>query len=84
MTLLTFPCAFPIKIIGEANPSFEAVVMQILRAQVPDLGEGAVEIQESKGGKYKAMRVTIQATSQAQLDAIYTALSADKHVMVVL
>lgn len=69
---------------GKANPEFEGAVMQIIRKHVPDLGEGAVSEHYSKENKYVSMTVTIVATSQEQLDAIYRELTADSRVMVVL
>ncbi len=83
-SLLSFPCEFPIKIVGKADPDFEGFVMQIMRTHVPDLGEGAVTEHYSKEGKYVSMTVTIRATSQAQLDAIYLALSSDSRVLAAL
>lgn len=83
-SLLSFPCLFPIKIIGKASPEFEGVVVEIVRKHVPSLGEGAIEEQYSKGGSYISMTVTITATSQAQLDAIYLELTANSQVMMVL
>ena len=83
-SLLTFPCEFPIKVMGKADPAFEGAVMQIMRKHVPDLGEGAIKEHYSKEGKYVSMTVVITATSQEQLDTIYRELTADSHVIVVL
>jgi len=83
-SLLSFPCEFPIKVMGKADPALEGAVMQIMRKHVPDLSEGAVVEHYSKGGKYLSMTVTIMATSQEQLDTIYLELTADRRVMVVL
>jgi putative lipoic acid-binding regulatory protein len=83
-TLFSFPCTFPIKIVGRAGAPFEEEVMRIIRSHVPDVGPGAMEAHLSAGGKYLAMTVTIVAVSQAQLDTIYTELSASSQVVVVL
>jgi putative lipoic acid-binding regulatory protein len=83
-SLLSFPCEFPVKVMGKANPEFEGAVMRIMRKHVPALGEAAVVENYSAGGKYVSMTVTIQAMSQQQLDAIYQDLTADSHVMVAL
>ena len=82
--LLEFPCIFPIKAFGKSGPEFEAAVMEIMRAHVPDLAEGAVRSQESKGGKYTSMTVTINAVSQRQLDDIYRALTSHELVTMAL
>ncbi len=82
--LITFPCQFPIKIIGPANDTFEGVVIYILNNHVPDLGEGAITSKLSKSGKYLSITATINAKSQEQLDALYRALSSDPHILMVL
>lgn len=70
-TQMEFPCEFPIKAMGNADEDFDAVVVSIIRRHAPDISEGAVKTRVSAGGKYLAVTVTIQATSRAQLDAIY-------------
>ena len=81
---LQFPCTFPIKAMGLASDTFDAVVVGIVRRHAPDLGEAAVTVRPSAGGKYLAVTVTIVATSRAQLDAIYHELVACEQVLVAL
>lgn len=81
---LKFPCDFPIKVIGNANDSFEAAVLTIVRKHVPDIREGAIKFNSSKQGKYLAITLVIQATSQTQLDAIFQELSAHEQVVMVI
>jgi uncharacterized protein len=80
--LLSFPCIFPIKIIGKTD--FEQVVMEILRRHVPDLDENSVHTRPSSNHKYLALTVTIVVRSQAELDALYQELSAHERVLMVL
>jgi putative lipoic acid-binding regulatory protein len=82
--LLVFPCAFPIKVMGSAEPGFEALVVEIVRRHAPDLGESAVTRRGSRAGRYLAVTVTVQAQSQAQLDAIYRELSVHPRVLMAL
>ncbi len=77
---LQFPCRFAVKAMGLAENDFEALVVEIVRRHVHDLGEGAVKSRPSTGGKYLAVTCTIQATSREQLDAIYRGLSSHKQV----
>lgn len=83
-TLFKFPCDFPVKVMGLATPDFDSVVVSLIRKHSPDLTEGAVETRFSNGGRYMAVTVTIQAQSRAQLDNIYTDLTADSRVLVAL
>jgi putative lipoic acid-binding regulatory protein len=82
--LLRFPCDFPIKVMGKAEPGFEALVVGIVRRHAPDLGEGAVSSRGSSGGRYLALTLTVRAESRAQLDAIYRELSAHPDVLMSL
>ena len=82
--LLTFPCTFPIKVMGVQSAGFEAEMVNIARRHVPNLDDAAVVSRPSKTGKYLAVTLTIQAESQAQLDAIYREFSAHKDVRMVL
>lgn len=72
---LTFPCEFTFKVIGATNDLFQSEMLQIFRHHFPSLGEAAVTSKLSKNDKYLALSITVQATSQAQLDNIYQVLS---------
>lgn len=69
---------------GLANETFEGTVVAILNQHVPDLGEGAIVSKLSKGGKFESMTATINATSQEQLDALYSALTKNPNILMVL
>jgi len=83
-TLLEFPCDFPVKAMGRAEEDFDALVVEIVRRHAPDLRESAVVSRPSKGGKWVSVTVTIQATSQEQVDAIYRSLSDHDRVVMAL
>ncbi len=83
-TALTFPCDFPIKIVGAANPEFELAALSIIRHHVAELKETAIRTRPSKDGKYLALTVLIQAQSQEQLDNIYRELTACELVLMTL
>jgi len=83
-TLLEFPCPFSVKVMGLANDNFHLVVTEIVAQHVEILLEDAVRVKESKGGKYHSVSVTFEATSKAQLDAIYMDLTAHDQVLMSL
>lgn len=83
-TLLEFPCEFSIKAMGKCEADFDTLVAGLVRQHVPDLPETAVKSRTSKGGKWLAVTVTIQASSKNQLDAIYRALSSHEKVVMAL
>lgn len=83
-SLLSFPCEFPIKVMGHAAENFDALIFSLVARHVPNLTERALTVRPSSGGKYLAVTVTLQAESQAQLDAIYRELSGCERVVMVL
>lgn len=83
-TPFTYPCLFPIKVMGYWAEDFDAFVVQIVRRHVPDLAEAAITSRVSRGGRYIAVTVTIEAQSQAQVDAIYRDLSGERRVVMAL
>ncbi|MBT8079482.1 MAG: DUF493 domain-containing protein [Gammaproteobacteria bacterium] len=83
-TLLQFPCAFPIKIMGLDEPAFRDLAVALVSQHVRGLADDAVRVSRSSNGKYLSVTVTIEAQSQHQLDAIYRDLTAHEQVKVVL
>lgn len=77
-TLLEFPCAFPIKIMGEAREGFADAMLEIVLRHAPDFAAESVEMKASSGGKYVSLTCTITAVSQAQLDALYREIRATR------
>ncbi len=83
-TLLEFPCAFPLKIMGLAGDALAQTVLEIVQRHAPDFDGAPMEMRASSGGKYVSLTCTINATSKAQLDALYRELSGHPLVKVVL
>jgi len=85
-SIIKFPCQFPIKAMGNiaTQGDFKQIVVGIVQTHAPGLNESHVTSRHSKNGKYLAVTVTIEATSQTQLDAIYQNLSDCEHVIMAL
>ena len=83
-TLLEFPCEFPIKIMGARVDDFAQTVLEVVLRHAPDFDAGAMQMRPSSKGNYLAITCTVNATSQAQLDALYVELSSHPLVKVVL
>ena len=83
-TLLEFPCAFPIKIMGLRQDDFAQTMLDIVLRHAPDFDAGTMEMRASSGGKYLSLTCTIRATSKAQLDALYRELSGHPLVSMAL
>jgi putative lipoic acid-binding regulatory protein len=83
-SLIEYPCAFPIKVMGTQDPGFEAAMVDIVRRFDPAFDTTSVERRPSKGGNYLGLTLTVTATSREQLDELYRTLSTHPLVKVVL
>jgi len=83
-SLITYPSAFPIKVMGQAVEGFEAAMVELALQHDPSFDKATVERRPSSGGNYLGITLTITATSREQLDAMYRALTAHPMVKVVL
>ena len=81
---LQFPCDFPLKIMGLQAEGFVPAVVEVVRRHAPDFDPASVRLRASRGGTYLSCTCTIRATSRAQLDDLYRALTAHPLVKVVL
>lgn len=82
--LLQFPTHFPIKVMGENQEGFEREVVAIVQQHVPGFDPASLERRPSRNDKYIGLTCTVYATSQAQLDDLYRALTGHPGVKVVL
>ncbi len=82
--LFAFPCEFPIKIMGLASDALAQAVLEVVLRQAPDVDAATMVMRSSSAGKYLSLTCTIQATSRAQLDALYQELSSHPLVKFVL
>ena len=83
-SLFEFPCDFPIKIMGPRADGFAQAIAAAVQQLVPDFDAAGMEMRSSSGGNYLSLTCTVRATSRAQLDDLYRALSAHPMVRVVL
>ncbi len=83
-TLLEFPCAFPLKIMGKAHDELAQSILAIVTRHAPDFDGATMEMRASSGGNYLSLTCTVRATSKSQLDALYLELTAHPLVKLVL
>jgi putative lipoic acid-binding regulatory protein len=83
-SLITYPCDFPIKIMGVTQDTFAQTMVDLVRVYDPAFDAGKMEMRPSAKGNYLSLTVTIRATSREQLDNLYRALSSHPMVKVVL
>jgi putative lipoic acid-binding regulatory protein len=83
-SLISYPSAFPIKVMGARADGFVDAITHIARQFDPSFDASGIELRESSGGKYLGITVTVTATSREQLDELYRTLSSHPMVKVVL
>ena len=80
----SFPCSFPIKVMGLHQPGFEELVVALVSGHVGELPAGSVRTRESSNGRYLSVTVTVIAESREQLDDVYRTLTSAEQVLFVL
>jgi uncharacterized protein len=83
-SLLVFPTAFPIKVMGRRVEGFAQEIAAVVRQHAPDFDTDTMEVRASKFGNYLSLTATVQATSREQLDTLYRALTGHPLVKIVL
>ena len=83
-SLITYPSAFPIKVMGQNVDGFVAAMVAVARQFDPAFDAATVELRPSSGQKYLGITLTVTATSREQLDELYRTLSTHPMVKVVL
>lgn len=83
-SLITYPCDFPIKIMGVTQETFAQTMVDVVRLHDPEFDAVKMEMRPSSKGNYLSLTVTVRATSREQLDNLYRALSSHPMVKVVL
>ena len=81
---LTFPCVFPIKVMGRTQDGFAQAVADVVRKHAPDFDPGSLEMRASKEGNWLSVTATVNANSREQLDNLYRELVAHPMVKMVL
>ncbi|MGP8290693.1 HP0495 family protein [Vreelandella zhanjiangensis] len=81
---ITFPCDYPLKIVGDAADDFTACVCQIVVRHAPDFDESTLEVVDSRNGRFQSVRITINATSEQQISQLFDELKATGRVHMVV
>lgn len=83
-SLIEFPCAFTIKIMGLQQDGFIPTIEKLIQMHVQNFGREQIKTRPSSKGKYLAITAEVYVYNQNQLDDIYRALSAHPMVIMVL
>jgi len=83
-SLIEYPCRFPVKVMGVHEARFLPEMVALAQRFDPAFASEQVETRASSGGKYLGLTLNVWATSRAQLDDLYRALSSHPMVKVTL
>ena len=81
---IEFPCQFPIKMMGRDTPAFRDTAIRLVAKHVGKIEPDDIKTALSEKGNFVSVTVTIEATSQAQLDAIYQDVTDNDDVLMAL
>ena len=82
-SLIEYPSLFPIKVMGHDDQLVHSI-SAIAKRFDPFFDPATIELRPSSKGKYLGVTITVTATSRAQLDDLYRALTGHPMVKVVL
>ena len=71
-SVIEFPCAFPIKMMGRDTPEFRATARALVEKHAGVVPDEAVQVALSRNGRFVSVTVTIVATCQQLLDLFYS------------
>lgn len=83
-SLIAYPSAFPIKVLGAQVEGFVEAMVAVARRLDPTFDASTVTTRQSRCGRWLGVTLTITATSREQLDELYRTLSTHPMVRVVL
>lgn len=83
-SLIEYPSAFPIKVMGAHVDGFAEAIVSIALQFDPTYDPATLEKRPSKGGNYLGLTITITATSREQLDELYRTLTTHPMVKMVI
>ncbi|AKO51728.1 hypothetical protein ABA45_04240 [Marinobacter psychrophilus] len=81
---IEFPCDYAIKVIGNAAPDFRDFVLAVVERHAPRLDVNTVTVNDSRNGRFCSVRLTMVATGEPQLQALFNELKASGRVHMVL
>jgi putative lipoic acid-binding regulatory protein len=81
---IEFPCDYPIKVLGKAGKELHALVLEVMEIHASGFDQTCISIRDSRNGTFQAITVTITATGEPQLQAIFEDLKVSPLVQMVL
>lgn len=83
-SLIEYPSRFPIKVMGANVDGFAQAIAELAMRFDPAFDPATIEMRPSKSANYLGLTITVTASSRAQLDDLYRALTAHPMVKIVI
>tara|TARA_E500000331_G_scaffold157518_1_gene152778 strand:+ start:9602 stop:9865 length:264 start_codon:yes stop_codon:yes gene_type:complete len=81
---ITFPCDYPIKVIGDGIDGLSDLVLNIASRYDDTLTADKLSERESRQGNYRSITIRFRATGEDQLASLFSALKKHDAVRMVL
>ncbi|HTR00042.1 MAG TPA: DUF493 domain-containing protein [Candidatus Acidoferrum sp.] len=81
---LSYPCAYPIKVVGEHTDDFLAVIVAIVQQHDPQVKKEEVRVRPSSKGRYVSLHIVFTAQGPDHIAALHADLRASGRVQIVL
>ena len=81
---ISFPCVYPIKVIGADTDQFATQVLEIIATHDTTVDASKVSEKTSQSGKYRSLTIELFATGEPHIRAIFEALRRLPQVKLVL
>lgn len=82
---IEFPCEdYPMKVIGEAHPDFQARVVAVLLKHVDAVDEDGFDLQKSRNGRFLSLRFRLRVESVEHIKALFEDLKSLPGIQMVL
>jgi putative lipoic acid-binding regulatory protein len=81
---LEFPCDYALKVVGDAADDFGEAVAEVVKQHDPGFDASSIQLVESRNGRFLSARLTMHATGEEQIKALFEALKATGRVHMVI
>lgn len=81
---ITFPCEYPIKVVGDVRPDFHDEVYDVVMKHDPTMTTDKVSQRTSRQGNFISISFMLQAESKTQLENLFADLKQIESVRMVL
>jgi uncharacterized protein len=81
---ITFPCDYPIKVVGDVTPEFHDQVCDVVAKHDPAMTADRISQKTSRKGNFVSISFMLVAQSKEHLDALFADLKEIEAVRLVL